>query len=95
MERKNEAPEKEFKGEELIAALNEWKDASKDRKLFAVLEDEDGSMAIMGRGEALIKSLACALANNDRAFFICKSALDFATFVKNATEAKAKGLEEK
>lgn len=79
----------EFNVDKVVEALNEWKDASKDRKLFAVLEDEDGSMAIMGRGEALIKSLACALANNDRAFFICKSALDFATFVKNA-EANAK-----
>lgn len=81
--------ENETNCDKVVEALNEWKDASKDRKLFAVLEDEDGNMAIMGRGEALIKSLACALANNDRAFFICKSALDFATFVKNA-EANAK-----
>lgn len=94
MERKSKAMENETNCDKVVEALNEWKDASKDRKLFALLEDEDGNMAIMGRGEALIKSLACALANNDRAFFICKSALDFATFVKNTTEAKAKGLEE-
>ena len=81
--------ENEFNVDKVVEILNEWKDASESRKIFAVLEDEDGNMAIMGRGEALIKSLACALANNDRAFFICKSALDFATFVKNA-EANAK-----
>jgi len=86
--------ENEFNVDKVVEILNEWKDASESRKIFAVLEDEDGNMAIMGRGEALIKSLACALANNDRAFFICKSALDFATFVKNATEAKAKKLVE-
>ena len=86
--------EKEFNGENLIAAIKEWKDASESRQVFAVLEDEDGNMTIMGRGEALIKLLACALANNDRAFFICKAALDLATFVKNATKAKAKGFEE-
>ena len=86
--------ENETNCDKVVEALNEWKDASKDRKLFAVLEDEDGNMAIMGRGEDLIMSLARALANNDRAFFICKSALDLATFAKNATKAKAKGLEE-
>ena len=80
--------------EKLIAALNEWKDASERRKIFAMLVDEDGHAAIMGRGEDLILSLAYALTNDDRAFFICKSAIDFATFIKNATEAKAKGLEE-
>ena len=91
MERKNEAPEKEFKGEELIAALNEWKDASKDRKLFAVLEDEDDNVVVMGlgKGKDLIISLARALAHEERAFSICKAALNLATFVKNA-EANAK-----
>lgn len=86
--------ENEFNVDKVVEILNEWKDASESRQVFAVLEDEDGNMAIMGRGEALIKLLACALANNDRAFFICKAALDLATFVKNATKAKAKGFEE-
>lgn len=76
--------------EKVIAALNEWKDASESRKIFAMLVDEDGNAAITGRGEDLILSLAYALTNDDRAFFICKSAIDFATFIKNATEAKAK-----
>lgn len=80
--------------DKVIAALNEWKDASERRKIFAMLVDEDGYAAITGRGEDLILSLAYALTNDDRAFFICKSAIDFATFIKNATEAKAKGLEE-
>ena len=84
----------EFNGDKVLEILNEWKDANESRNVFAVLEDEDGSMAIMGRGEALIKSLACALANNDRAFFICKAALDLATFVKNATDVNAKELVE-
>lgn len=86
--------ENEFNVDKVVEALNEWKDANEDRNLFAVLEDEDGNMAIIGRGEALIKSLARALANNDRVFFICKAALDLATFVKNATKAKAKELVE-
>ena len=82
--------ENETNCDKVVEALNEWKDASESRKIFAVLEDEDGNMAIMGRGEALIKSLACALANNDRAFFICKSALDFATLAKQSEEVAAK-----
>lgn len=84
----------EFNGDKVVEALNEWKDANESRKIFAVLEDEDGNMAVMGRGKDLIMSLFCALSNNDRAFFICKNALDLATFVKNATKAKAKELVE-
>ena len=86
--------ENEFNGDKVVETLNEWKDASESRQVFAVLEDEDSNMAIVGRGEDLIKSLACALSNDDRVFFICKAALDLATFVKNATKAKAKELVE-
>ena len=86
--------ENEFNGDKVLEILNEWKDASESRQVFAMFEDENSNMAIMGRGEDLIKSLACALSNDDRAFFICKAALDLATFVKNATKAKAKELEE-
>lgn len=80
--------------DKVIAALNEWKDASESRKIFAMLVDEDGNAAITSGGKDLILSLAYALTNDDRAFSICKSAIAFATFIKNATEAKAKGLEE-
>ena len=55
--------------EKVIAALNEWKDASERRKIFAMLVDEDGHAAVMGRGEDLILLLAYALTNDDREFF--------------------------
>lgn len=80
----------EFNGDKVVEALNEWKDASKDRKLFAVLEDEDSNMAIVGRGEDLSKLLACALYNDDRVFFICNLALDLATLAKQSEEVAAK-----
>lgn len=79
----------EFKGEELIAAIDEWKYANESRSVFAMIEDEDGNKAIMGKGKDLIISLARALTHEERAFLICKAALDLATYVKSF-EANAK-----
>lgn len=83
--------EKEFNGKNLIAAIKEWKYASESRKVFAMLADEDDNVVVMGlgKGKDLIISLASALTHEERAFSICKAALNLATFAKNA-EANAK-----
>lgn len=79
--------------DKVIAALNEWKDASERRKIFAMLVDEDGNIATISKGKFLSLSLACALIKDERLFSICGSALDLATYNKIET-ANAKGLEE-
>lgn len=84
----------EFNVDKVVEALNEWKDASKDRKLFAVLEDEDGNIATIGKGKFLSLSLACALIKDERLFSICESALDLATYTKIETANAKEHVEE-
>ena len=81
--------ENETNCDKVVEALNEWKYANESRSVFAMIEDEDGNKAIMGKGKDLIISLARALTHEERAFLICKAALDLATYVKSF-EANAK-----
>lgn len=90
MERKQEAMKNEIQLKKVFAAINEWKDASESRKVFAVLEDEDGNMAIIGKGKGANISLARALNTDERMFSTCKSALELVTLAKNTAEANAK-----
>ena len=80
--------------DKVIAALNEWKDASERRKIFAMLVDEDGNIATIGKGKFLSLSLACALIKDERLFSICESALDLATYTKIETANAKEHVEE-